>query len=114
MPVPRRNGSGIALLADPTRLRLIALVAIRPRRSSALASELGISRPAASRHLKLLSEAGLIEAHRSPIDGRWRTYVIAPSRHGVITAWLAGTEVGMSEDGRHPISNARGEPSPNP
>ena len=96
--MPRRNGPGITVLADPTRLRIIALIAVRPRRSSAIAAELGISRSAATRHLRVLSDAGLVFARSSVVDGRWRTYGIVPERLGRITAWLAGTRLALDED----------------
>jgi DNA-binding transcriptional ArsR family regulator len=92
--MPRRNGPGIELLADPTRRRIVAILAVRPHRSSAIASRIGRSRPATSRQLQLLVEAGLIRASRSRIDGRAVVYGINPSNHGPITAWLAGTDVG--------------------
>jgi DNA-binding transcriptional ArsR family regulator len=92
--VPGRMGTGIALLADPTRRRIIALLAVHPRRPSVIAAEIGRSRPATSRHLRLLREAGLIMATRSRRDGRSLVYIIDPVRHRHITAWLAGTDVG--------------------
>jgi DNA-binding transcriptional ArsR family regulator len=104
--MPRRNGAGIDLLADPTRRRIIALLAVHPLRPSTIATELGLSRPAVSRQLRLLREAGLIVARRSRVDGRSVLYGIHPSRHGSITAWLAGTGVGrpvrlrLGEDAR--------------
>jgi DNA-binding transcriptional ArsR family regulator len=94
--MPRRNGAGIALLADPTRRQIVALLALRLRRPSDLARELALSRPAVSRQLRLLEEADLVVAHRSLSDGRERAYTINHWRHGAITAWLAGTEVGRS------------------
>ncbi len=96
----RRNGTGIALLADETRRRIVALLAAQPRRSSAIAAELGLSRPATSRQLRLLEEAGLIWAFRSRLDGRGIVYRINPSAHGRIIAWLAGTEVGLPGSGQ--------------
>lgn len=93
--MPKRNGAGIALLADPTRRRIIAALALRPRRPSSLAAEIGLSRPATSRQLQLLRDAGLVRASRSRIDGRVLLYTLDPRRHGPITAWLAGTEVGL-------------------
>ena len=95
--MPRRNGTGIALLADETRRRIVALLAGQPRRSSAIAAALGLSRPATSRQLRLLEEAGLIWAFRSQIDGRGRIYRINPSAHGRIIVWLAGTDVGRAD-----------------
>jgi DNA-binding transcriptional ArsR family regulator len=92
--MPKRNGLGIELLADPTRRRIIALLAIRARRPSILAQELGLSRPATSRQLRLLEDAGLIRAFRTVADGRLVLYGIERRQHGQITAWLAGTEIG--------------------
>jgi DNA-binding transcriptional ArsR family regulator len=92
--VPKRNGQGIELLADPTRRRIIALLALRPRRPSILAEELGLSRPATTRQLHLLEDAGLIRGYRIVADGRLVLYGIERRQHGPITAWLAGTEVG--------------------
>jgi DNA-binding transcriptional ArsR family regulator len=95
-PVPRRNGPGIELLADPTRRKIIAALAVRALRPSTIARDLGLSRPATSRQLRILREAGLIKSTRSMIDGRVILYRIDPANHGRITAWLAGTEVGRS------------------
>lgn len=92
--MPRRNGQGIELLADPTRRRLMAALALRPRRPSGLAQELGLSRPATSRQLHLLRDAGLVRSSRSMADRRALLFSIDPRNHGQITAWLAGTEIG--------------------
>jgi DNA-binding transcriptional ArsR family regulator len=94
--MPRRNGSGIDLLADPTRRRIIALLALGHMRPSKVAAEIGLSRPATTRQLKLLQRAGLVAARRAYTDGRAVVYYIEPVRLGQITAWLAGTEVGRA------------------
>ncbi len=92
--MPKRNGTGIELLADPTRRRIIAILAIRPWRPAALARAIGLSRPATTRQLQLLRSAGLLRASYSMLDGRAIVYQIDPDRHGQITAWLAGSEIG--------------------
>jgi DNA-binding transcriptional ArsR family regulator len=92
--MPKRHGPpGIELLADPTRRRIIAALALCPRRPSSLAAELELSRPATAHHLRLLEEAGLVRKSRSLIDGRVRLYGIDQRSHGRITAWLAGIEI---------------------
>jgi DNA-binding transcriptional ArsR family regulator len=94
--MPKRIDGGIALLADSTRRRLIAAIALRPTvRPSKLALLLGLSRSAVSRHLRRLREANLIVPHASYVDGRWISYSVNPDRQGQILAWLAGTEVGL-------------------
>jgi DNA-binding transcriptional ArsR family regulator len=102
--VPKRNGLGIALLADPTRRRIVALCAGRPRRPYAIANLLGVSRPAASRQLRMLTDAGLLVRRPSGLDGRGLVYLVEPRRAGQIIAWLAGTEVAWDgRDGEPPI-----------
>lgn len=91
--MPKRNGSGIALLADPTRRRILAAVALRPRRPSSLAAELDLSRPAMTRQMRLLEDAGLLRESRFLADRRGVLFAIDPRMHGRITAWLAGTEI---------------------
>ena len=93
--MPRRNGTGIDLLADPTRRRLVALIALTQYgQPTKLAKQIGLSRPATSRQLRILAEAGLIRSRRDMSDGRKVVYSIEPRRMGQIMAWLAGTEVG--------------------
>jgi DNA-binding MarR family transcriptional regulator len=92
--MPKRNGAGIELLADPTRRRLVAAIALRPRRPSSLAAELGLSRPATTRQLGLLEEASLIRGTKFIADRRGVLFTIEARSHGQITAWLAGTEIG--------------------
>jgi len=67
---------------------------VRPWRPSRLAAEIGLSRPATTRQLHLLRDAGLVRSNRSMLDGRAILFVIDPRNHGTITAWLAGTEIG--------------------
>ena len=61
---------------EPTRLRLLALCAVRELSVSDIAQILGQSEPRASRHLKILGEAGLIERIR---QGQWVHYGLARS-----------------------------------
>jgi DNA-binding transcriptional ArsR family regulator len=60
-------------LADPVRRDLLAEVATRPMRVVDLAARQPISRPAVSKHLRLLSEAGLLEV---AAHGRERHYTL--------------------------------------
>jgi ArsR family transcriptional regulator len=51
-------------LADPRRILLLYAIFENPRNVSDLAKQIGISQPAASRHLKILRERGLVDAVR--------------------------------------------------
>jgi DNA-binding transcriptional ArsR family regulator len=63
-----------AALADPVRRALLEEIASRPSRVTDLARLHPISRPAISRHLRLLSRAGLVAAEER---GRERHYTLA-------------------------------------
>lgn len=60
--------------AEPTRLRLLVLCAERELSVSDLAEVLGQSEPRVSRHLRILTEAGLLERVR---QGQWVHYRLA-------------------------------------
>ncbi len=67
----REFDSALKLLkaaGEPTRLRLLALCATGERTVTELTGILGQSQPRVSRHLKLMTEAGLLQRHR---DGHW-------------------------------------------
>lgn len=49
-------------LADPARLRILGLLAGRPRAGHELASELALTPPTISHHMRKLTEAGLVSA----------------------------------------------------
>jgi DNA-binding transcriptional ArsR family regulator len=67
-----------AALADPTRWRVLTLLAERgDGTATTLAGELPVSRPAVIKHLAVLDRAGLVEARRR---GREVRYVVRPER----------------------------------
>ena len=69
-------GDGWEAVGDPSRRAIIACLAERPRAVGELASELPISRPAVSQHLKILKEAGLVTDHAA---GTRRVYRLNPA-----------------------------------
>src|SRR3954454_8040192 len=66
-------------VAEPTRLRLLVLLAAGELTVKDLTRVLGQSQPRISRHLKLLAEAGLVG--RSP-EGSWVYFRIAEGGEG--------------------------------
>lgn len=64
-----------AALADPTRREIFARVSERPRSVTDLASELPVSRPAVSQHLKVLKDADLVSVRA---EGTRRIYSADP------------------------------------
>jgi DNA-binding transcriptional ArsR family regulator len=65
-----------AAAAEPTRRRLLQLLAAGPRSVTDLASAFPVTRSAISQHLLVLEEAGLVTARK---EGRQRFYAVDPS-----------------------------------
>ncbi|MEJ7584605.1 MAG: metalloregulator ArsR/SmtB family transcription factor [Acidimicrobiales bacterium] len=84
-------------LADPVRRQIVELLARRHLPAGRVAEAFGhISRPAVSRHLRLLREAGLVNAERV---GRERIFRADIEALDVIGAWIDGpTEVDQHLD----------------
>jgi len=78
-------------LGDPVRRRLVELLADGRRTagdlSAAVGAEFGISQPAASRHLRVLREAGLVD---SEARGTVRLYSVRPEPFDDIEQWVHG------------------------
>ena len=66
---------GLNALADPTRRAIFERLAERPHAVGELATEMPVSRPAVSQHLKVLHDAGLVTARQS---GNRRIYQLHP------------------------------------
>jgi DNA-binding transcriptional ArsR family regulator len=81
-----------AALADPTRRGVIDLLRQEPRRAGELADRLGLSRPAMSRHLKVLRQTGLIEPAGDDADLRARIYRLRPEPFSALRGWLDEVE----------------------
>jgi DNA-binding transcriptional ArsR family regulator len=79
------QADGWTALGDPTRRAIFARLAEHPRAVGELASELPVSRPAVSQHLKVLKEAGLVVDRPA---GNRRIYRLDPSGVEVLRAQL--------------------------
>jgi DNA-binding transcriptional ArsR family regulator len=91
---PRLRATGVAApdealvaIADPTRWRLLNLVAAHGQETATtLAAQLPVSRPAVAKHLSVLSRAGLLGAERS---GREVRYHVRPERLQEAAHWVS-------------------------
>lgn len=72
-------------LADPTRREIFARLARRPCSGTELASDLPVSRPAVSQHLRVLKEARLVRVRP---EGLRRIYAVDPDGLGALRAEL--------------------------
>jgi DNA-binding transcriptional ArsR family regulator len=76
---------GLVALADPTRRTIFETLAERPVAVGELASELPVSRPAVSQHLKVLKDAGLVSDRAV---GTRRIYQVDPDGLRELRAYL--------------------------
>ena len=81
-----------AALSDRTRRAIVALLRQGPRRSSEMAAVLSTSRPAMSRHLRVLRRAGLVEEEGLEEDARVRMYQLCREPFSQLRAWLDEVE----------------------
>ena len=77
-----------AALADPTRRRVIDLLRKKPLYSSEIADALSVSRPAMSRHLRVLRKSGLVSEEVQEHDARLRMYQLRPEPFSGLRSWL--------------------------
>ncbi len=75
-----------AALADPTRRRIIELLAGGERSAGEIAQRFTLTQPAVSQHLRALREAGLVRVRR---DAQRRMYSIDGRGLVEINAWLS-------------------------
>lgn len=85
MPGRRSPDAALTALAHPRRRQMLSLVLDRERSSSELASRCRLSRPAASQHLKVLRDAGLVTRRE---EGNHRMYRAHLARLAEVRAML--------------------------
>ncbi|MDC3377179.1 metalloregulator ArsR/SmtB family transcription factor [Candidatus Nanopelagicales bacterium] len=92
-PISRETAEELSVLlkavADPTRLQILAILRSASNCEACvcdLTEPLGLSQPTVSHHLKVLTQAGLLEAEKR---GYWTWYRMVPTRLGELSAVLA-------------------------
>jgi len=78
--------NAFVVLAEPARRRLLDALLQGERPVNELAEQLGISQPAASKHLRVLKDAGMVSAR---VDAQHRRYRLEPAALAEIDTWLA-------------------------
>jgi DNA-binding transcriptional ArsR family regulator len=77
----------LAALADPTRRRIVEMLAGGELAAGTIADRFAISAPAISQHLKVLKDARLVRAR---ILAQHRIYALDPTGFAEVERWLAG------------------------
>lgn len=79
----------LAALADPTRRRIVELLAEEEYTAGEIVEEFDLSASAISQHLKLLRESGLLTVK---VDGQRRVYFLNPAGFTELDEWLHRTK----------------------
>ena len=81
----RTNEATFQALADPTRRAVLDLLRRGSQPAGQIASAFPVSRPAISKHLRLLRRAHLVSEHR---EGRHRVYQLNPEPLRAVDSWI--------------------------
>ena len=86
-----RLATVLKALAEPTRLRLVSLVAAQPDGEACicdLTAPVALSQPTVSHHMKVLVDAGLLRREQR---GKWAFYRLVPGAFDDLAATLTST-----------------------
>ena len=84
-PAARNPELTFQALADPTRRAVLDLLRRGSQPAGQIASAFPVSRPAISKHLRLLRRAHLVREHR---EGRHRVYRLNPEPLRAVDSWI--------------------------
>ena len=74
------------IIAEPNRRAILSLLASSERSVGEIEAQLRMPQPSVSKHLRVLRDAGFVEAR---IDAQRRVYRIRPEPLAEVDAWLA-------------------------
>jgi DNA-binding transcriptional ArsR family regulator len=78
----------LSAIADPTRRRIVEMLALRDRTAGEIVAAFDKTPPAISQHLKILRKAGLINVR---VEGQHRIQMLNPAGLAEIETWLTRT-----------------------
>ncbi len=86
MPYILDMESSFAVIAEPSRRAILSLLSSSERCVGEIERRLRMPQPSVSKHLRVLRDAGLVEAR---VDAQRRVYRIRPEPLMEVDAWLA-------------------------
>jgi DNA-binding transcriptional ArsR family regulator len=72
-------------LAEPNRFQIVELLRDGPRPVGDMVDRLGLRQPQVSKHLRVLSDAGLVDVR---VDAQRRIYALRPATLKELEAWI--------------------------
>ncbi|MFC2683456.1 MAG: metalloregulator ArsR/SmtB family transcription factor [Rothia mucilaginosa] len=77
-----------SVIADPTRRRIVRILAEQTHTVGAVVEKLGMSQPTISKHLKVLRDADVVSV---TVEGQRRLYSLNPDVFATVTEWINET-----------------------
>ena len=94
----------LSALADPTRRRIIELLAEEEYTAGEIVDEFDMSAPAISQHLKVLRESKLVTVK---VEGQRRVHFVNPAGFAELDEWLHRTRSRWSRQKESPAAGPR-------
>ncbi|MFE4709293.1 MULTISPECIES: ArsR/SmtB family transcription factor [unclassified Paenibacillus] len=82
---PGMDITTLSALAEPNRMNIVQLLRSGPLAVGEIADQLGLRQPQASKHLKVLSDSGIVEVR---IDANRRIYTLRPEPFQAMDSWV--------------------------
>ncbi|GAA4829582.1 metalloregulator ArsR/SmtB family transcription factor [Paenibacillus vulneris] len=82
---PDMNMKTLSALAEPNRMDIVELLRDGPLTVGEIADRLGLRQPQASKHLKVLSESGILEVKA---EANRRIYKLRPEPFQALDSWV--------------------------
>src|SRR5438046_7714964 len=86
--------STLSALAEPNRLQIVELLRRKPRAVGEIVAQLGLRQPQVSKHLRVLSDAGLVDVR--PV-AQQRIYELRAEPFNELDTWLETFRRSMSD-----------------
>ncbi|MDQ6597654.1 ArsR family transcriptional regulator [Bacillus salipaludis] len=83
--IPGVNMTTLSALSEPNRMNIVELLRDGPMTVGEIADQLGLRQPQTSKHLKVLSENGIVEVQA---DANRRIYKLRPEPFQALNSWI--------------------------
>ncbi|MED3564164.1 metalloregulator ArsR/SmtB family transcription factor [Bacillus xiapuensis] len=92
--IPGANMTTLSALSEPNRLNIVELLRDGPLTVGEIADQLGLRQPQTSKHLKVLSDNGIVEVQA---DANRRIYKLRPEPFQALDSWIQSFRRVMQE-----------------
>jgi DNA-binding transcriptional ArsR family regulator len=89
-----RSFNTLSALAEPTRMRIVELLRDGPLTVGEIADRLKLRQPQASKHLKTLADAGILQM---TAEANRRIYGLRPEPFRVLDSWVSSFRQAMED-----------------